>query len=108
MQNMFVFVSRNALGSSSLAVCSLYKQMYLCPVCLKVIVRLFLCHTLIKEALGGLHREALVCTGLAEALERGSNYSFPVAQMVVHGASNAKIMGSIPREKQELIKNVKL
>ncbi len=24
--------------------------------------------------------------------------SFPVAQMVEHGASNAKIMGSIPRE----------
>ncbi len=31
-------------------------------------------------------------------------FSFPVAQMVEHGASNAKIMGSIPREKQELIK----
>ncbi len=24
--------------------------------------------------------------------------SFPVAQLVEHGASNAKIMGSIPRE----------
>ncbi len=35
-----------------------------------------------------------------------NNNSFPVAQLVEHGASNAKIMGSIPREKQELIKNV--
>ncbi len=26
--------------------------------------------------------------------------SFPVAQMVEHGASNAKIMGSIPRESK--------
>ncbi len=28
------------------------------------------------------------------------NYSFPVAQLVEHGASNAKIMGSIPRESK--------
>ncbi len=27
-------------------------------------------------------------------------WSFPVAQMVGHGASNAKIMGSIPRESK--------
>ncbi len=27
-------------------------------------------------------------------------YSFPVAQIVEHGASNAKIMGSIPRESK--------
>ncbi len=27
-------------------------------------------------------------------------YSFPVAQMVEHGASNAKIMGLIPRENK--------
>ncbi len=27
-------------------------------------------------------------------------WSFPVAQMVEHGASNAKIMGSIPRESK--------
>ncbi len=27
-------------------------------------------------------------------------YGFPVAQMVEHGASNAKIMGSIPRESK--------
>ncbi len=27
-------------------------------------------------------------------------FSFPVAQMVEHGASNAKIMGSIPRESK--------
>ncbi len=27
-------------------------------------------------------------------------YSFPVAQLVEHGASNAKIMGSIPRESK--------
>ncbi len=26
--------------------------------------------------------------------------SFPAAQMVEHGASNAKIMGSIPRESK--------
>ncbi len=30
----------------------------------------------------------------------------PVAQLVEHGVSNAKIMGSIPRERQDLIKNV--
>ncbi len=28
------------------------------------------------------------------------SYSFPVAQMVEYGASNAKIMGSIPRESK--------
>ncbi len=33
--------------------------------------------------------------------------SFPVAQMVEHGASNAKIMGSIPRESKSW-SNVKL
>ncbi len=27
-------------------------------------------------------------------------YSFPVAKLVEHGASNAKIMGSIPRESK--------
>ncbi len=27
-------------------------------------------------------------------------YSFPVAQLVEHGASNAKITGSIPRESK--------
>ncbi len=27
-------------------------------------------------------------------------FSFPVAQMVEHGAGNAKIMGSIPRESK--------
>ncbi len=27
-------------------------------------------------------------------------WGFPVAQMVEHGASNAKIMGSIPRESK--------
>ncbi len=36
--------------------------------------------------------------------------SFPVAQMVEHGASNAKIMGSIPRESKSWsnIKNCNL
>ncbi len=29
-----------------------------------------------------------------------SSISIPVAQMVEHGASNAKIMGSIPRESK--------
>ncbi len=33
--------------------------------------------------------------------------SYPVAQMVEHGASNAKIMGSIPRESKSW-SNVKL
>ncbi len=33
--------------------------------------------------------------------------SFPVAQLVEHGASNAKIMGSIPRESKSW-SNVKL
>ncbi len=28
------------------------------------------------------------------------SHGFPVAQMVEHGASNAKIMGSIPRESK--------
>ncbi len=28
------------------------------------------------------------------------SHSFPVAQIVEHGASNAKIMGSIPRESK--------
>ncbi len=27
-------------------------------------------------------------------------YRFPVAQLVEHGVSNAKIMGSIPRESK--------
>ncbi len=40
-------------------------------------------------------------------LHEVSWHSFPVAQMVEHGASNAKIMGSIPREN-ELIKCKKL
>ncbi len=34
--------------------------------------------------------------------------SFPVAQMVEHGASNAKIMGSIPRESKSWSKKLKL
>ncbi len=29
-----------------------------------------------------------------------NKYLFPVAQLVEHGASNAKIMGSIPRESK--------
>ncbi len=29
-----------------------------------------------------------------------NHLSFPVAQMIEHGASNAKIMGSIPRESK--------
>ncbi len=28
------------------------------------------------------------------------SYSFPVAELVEHGASNGKIMGSIPRESK--------
>ncbi len=34
-------------------------------------------------------------------------HGFPVAQMIEHGASNAKIMGSIPRESKSW-SNVKL
>ncbi len=37
---------------------------------------------------------------LAHNLRHYETYSFPVAQMVEHGASNAKIMGSIPRESK--------
>ncbi len=37
-------------------------------------------------------------------MRRVAGKSFPVAQLVEHGVSNTKIMGSIPREKQELIK----
>ncbi len=33
-------------------------------------------------------------------LPRDVTESFPVAQLVEHGASNAKIMGSIPRESK--------
>ncbi len=29
-----------------------------------------------------------------------NKYSFPVAQLVEHGANNAKIMGSVPRESK--------
>ncbi len=32
--------------------------------------------------------------------QQDSGLSFPLAQMVEHGASNAKIMGSIPRESK--------
>ncbi len=32
------------------------------------------------------------------------NFSFPIAQIVEHGASNAKIMGSIPRESKSWYK----
>ncbi len=32
--------------------------------------------------------------------ENSPFYSFPVAQLVEHGVSNAKIMGSIPRESK--------
>ncbi len=39
--------------------------------------------------------------------QQGHMNSFPVAQMVEHGASNAKIMGSIPRESKSW-SNVKL
>ncbi len=33
-------------------------------------------------------------------LKEKSFLSFPVAQLVEHGANNAKIMGSIPRESK--------
>ncbi len=32
--------------------------------------------------------------------KKEKSYSFPVAQLVEHGVSNAKIMGSIPRESK--------
>ncbi len=38
-----------------------------------------------------------VCSPL---LDQFHLYLFPVAQMVEHGASNAMIMGSIPRESK--------
>ncbi len=37
---------------------------------------------------------------LAMVRGKGRGRCFPVAQMVEHGASNAKIMGSIPRESK--------
>ncbi len=40
----------------------------------------------VQEIHGGLIRQCIA--------------TFPVAQMVEHGASNAKIMGSIPRESK--------
>ncbi len=40
--------------------------------------------------------ETLQCIYVVE----NEKLSFPVAQMVEHGASNAKIMGSIPRESK--------
>ncbi len=39
-------------------------------------------------------------TFVVNSLEVCIKYSFPVAQMVEHGVSNAKIMGSIPRENK--------
>ncbi len=39
----------------------------------------------------------ILCTLLYNYLKF---FCFPVAQMVEHGASNAKIMGSIPRESK--------
>ncbi len=36
----------------------------------------------------------------ANRLYRVCTHSFPVAQMVEHSTSNAKIMGSIPRESK--------
>ncbi len=43
----------------------------------------------------------------SEDLDHGPVLNFPVAQMVEHGASNANIMGSIPRESKSW-SNVKL
>ncbi len=40
-------------------------------------------------------------------IDNMNHLSFPVAQMVEHGASNAKIMGSFPRESKSW-SNVKL
>ncbi len=45
----------------------------------------------------------LWCLNNAQLVLRGpkcAKKSFPVAQLVEHGASNAKIMGSIPRESK--------
>ncbi len=47
-----------------------------------------------------LSKVSTECTG-------DCSHSFPVAQMVEHGTSNAKIMGSIPRESKSW-SNVKL
>ncbi len=51
------------------------------------------------------------CTSLAMLYDTVHiSKSFPVAQIVEHGASNAKIMGSIPRESKswQKCKNCKL
>ncbi len=54
-----------------------------------------------------LHRKSISCALIQEThlkqsdVARFQNFlSFPVAQMVEHGTSNAKIMGSIPRESK--------
>ncbi len=47
----------------------------------------------------GFLKNAFIC--IFGDLEKSSNkISFPVAQLVEHGTSNAKIMGSIPRESK--------
>ncbi len=61
---------------------------------------MYFCHYLFK-----LNR-TFILSGFSEHLCL-SVCSFPVAQMVEHGASNAKIMGSIPRESKSW-SNVKL
>ncbi len=51
--------------------------------------------------------ETVTCAGLQRLAKYNRRNGFPVAQMVEHGASNAKIMGSIPRESKSW-SNVKL
>ncbi len=49
-----------------------------------------------------LHKEGKPQTFIVKEAGKlsGRKSSFPVAQLVEHGASNAKIMGSIPRESK--------
>ncbi len=44
--------------------------------------------------------QSLTAEGAYRSFGYRSFGSFPVAQIVEHGASNAKIMGSIPRESK--------
>ncbi len=46
------------------------------------------------------HTQNILCLQCRKNMAIHVIHSFPVAQMVEHGASNAKIMGSIPRESK--------
>ncbi len=47
-----------------------------------------------------LKHNIILFTAMNYPVSKYCKYSFPVAQIVEHGASKAKIMGSIPRESK--------